>query len=224
MTQTPASPATAESRGTRDRILDAAERLLGQNGPDATSLREITSAAAVNLAAVNYHFQSKNALIRAVVDRRVEPMVRRRLQLLDDAEAAAGDAPVPIERLMEAFVIPVLELQTLAPDFMPLMSRMYAEARFLEEIIQKHMQTLGRRYVAAFQKTLPALSGADVYWRIHFAVGALMHVMLGPGIIRLSSQGQCDPSDAELLQRQIVTFLVAGFKAPGPLALAPKES
>ncbi len=216
MTELPATATVAEARSTRDRILDAAERLLGQNGPDATSLREITSAAGVNLAAVNYHFQSKDALIRAVVDRRVEPMVRRRLQMLDDAETAASGGPVPIERLMEAFVIPVLEVQALAPDFMPLMARMYSEARFLQEIIQKHMHPLGRRYVAAFQKTLPALSAADVYWRIHFAVGALMHVMLGPGIIRLSSQSQCDPSDSELLQRQIITFLVAGFLAPAP--------
>ena len=210
---------TAESRSTRERILDAAERLLGGKGPDATSLREITSSAGVNLAAVNYHFQSKEALVKAVLDRRVEPLVRRRLEMLDDAEAAAAGGPVPINQLMNAFVVPVLDLQNTAPDFMPLMARMYTEPRYLEEIVRKHMHPLGVRYVAAFRKSLPDLPAADLFWRIQFAVGALMHVMLGPGVIRLGSQGLCDPSDVELLGRQIVSFLVAGFLAP-----AAKES
>ena len=47
---------------TKDRILDAAERLFAHKGIEATSLRNITAEAGVNLAAVNYHFQSKEAL------------------------------------------------------------------------------------------------------------------------------------------------------------------
>ncbi len=224
MNQSSASATTAESRSTRDRILDAAERLLGKNGPDATSLREITSAAGVNLAAVNYHFQSKDALIRAVIDRRVDPLVRRRLEMLDEAEAEAGSRPVPIERLIDVFLIPVLELQKTCPDFTPLMARMYTEPRLLEEIVQKHLSTFGQRFLAALHKGLPELSPQDVIWRITFAVGSLMHVMLGPGMIRMVSLGQCDPFDSDLLRRQITAFLVGGFLASAPPAMAPKEA
>src|SRR5579863_7990370 len=93
-----------EQVDTKTRLLDAAEKLFGQNGFDATSLRDITHEAQVNLAAVNYHFQSKESLIDAVIVRRLEPVNRRRLGMLDAAGVAPG-----LEQIVEAFVSPVLE-------------------------------------------------------------------------------------------------------------------
>src|ERR1700748_619927 len=89
---------------TKTRILDAAEKLFGENGFDGTSLRDITAEADVNLAAVNYHFQSKDSLIDAVIARRIEPVNRRRIELLD----AAGPNPT-VEQVLEAFIAPVME-------------------------------------------------------------------------------------------------------------------
>src|SRR5271166_1991773 len=95
---------------TKDRILDAAERLFARDGIEATSLRTITAEAGANLAAVNYHFQSKDALVKSVVARRVCPVNERRLALLDACEAAAGDGPLPVEQVLDAFLRPVMEL------------------------------------------------------------------------------------------------------------------
>jgi len=68
---------------TKTRILNAAEKLFGMNGFDATSLRDITAEAQVNLAAVNYHFQSKDSLIDALIERRILPINQRRFEMLD---------------------------------------------------------------------------------------------------------------------------------------------
>jgi AcrR family transcriptional regulator len=90
---------------TKDRILDTAEKLFGTRGFEATSLRDITTEARANLAAVNYHFQTKDSLIEAVIARRIEPINRRRLEMLD----AAGPAPT-VRQILLAFLTPVLEL------------------------------------------------------------------------------------------------------------------
>src|SRR5271166_1373914 len=93
-----------ERADTKTRILDTAEKLFGDKGFESTSLRDITAEAHVNLAAVNYHFQTKDSLIDAVIQRKIEPVNQRRLAMLD----AAGPNPT-VEQVVEAFVAPVLE-------------------------------------------------------------------------------------------------------------------
>ena len=91
---------------TRERILDAAEDLFAEQG-FATSLRSITASAEVNLAAVNYHFGSKEALIQEVFARRLGPLNAERLRLLDTIEAGSD---IRLERIVEAFVGPALRM------------------------------------------------------------------------------------------------------------------
>src|SRR5713226_3885874 len=101
---------------TKTRILDTAEKLFGEKGFDVTSLRDITAEAEVNLAAVNYHFQSKDSLIDAVIRRRIVPVNRRRLEMLD----AAGPEPT-VEQIVEAFLAPIIERPI--PALVPLLGR-----------------------------------------------------------------------------------------------------
>src|SRR6266852_4816583 len=101
---------------TKTRILDAAEKLIGEKGFEATSLRDITAEAQVNLAAVNYHFQSKDSLIDAVIQRRIEPVNRRRIEMLD----TAGPDP-SVEQIIEAFLGPIIERPM--PALVPLLGR-----------------------------------------------------------------------------------------------------
>src|SRR5258706_565485 len=95
---------------TKDRILDSAERLFAEHGFDGVSLRSIIAEAGVNLAAVHYHFHSKEALMDAVIGRRVGPLNQERLALLDKVEVEAGDEPAPLERILEALLIPTVRL------------------------------------------------------------------------------------------------------------------
>ena len=80
--------------GTKERLLDAAEALFMEHGFEATSLRLITAAAEVNLAAVNYHFGSKEELFQAILTRRLDPMNQKRVDLLTDMERRHAPAPV----------------------------------------------------------------------------------------------------------------------------------
>ena len=101
-----------EGRGpsaTQARILDAAEALFMEHGFEATSLRLITAAAGVNLAAVNYHFGSKEELFQAVLTRRLDPMNQARVALLDRFERETAPAPLPCERILAALFIPALQ-------------------------------------------------------------------------------------------------------------------
>jgi len=104
-------PTTRNSEiDTKMRLLDAAERLFSDKGFEAVSHREIASAAAVNLAAINYHFGSKDQLIRAVIKRSVDPLNARRLAALARAERRAGSTPVPTDKILEAFLGPAVEI------------------------------------------------------------------------------------------------------------------
>ena len=91
---------------TKEIILDTAERLFAERSFSSVSLREITAEAGVNLAAVNYHFGSKDALLLAVFRRRAVDLNRERLNLLREAEARAGDGPAPLYDILHALVCP----------------------------------------------------------------------------------------------------------------------
>jgi AcrR family transcriptional regulator len=200
---------------TKDRVLDAAERLFARDGIEATSLRAITTEADVNLAAVNYHFQSKDALVRAVIARRVVPVNLRRLELLEACEKAAGDGPLPIEGVVDAFVRPVLEIYpSRAREFTPLMGRMYTEPEFATRIYKEHMEPVATRFVAAYERALPDLPRVELLWRLHFSMGAVGHTMAASHVLRLFSNGQCDPSDVEGTLQRLKSFMIAGLTAP----------
>ena len=95
---------------TRESILDTAEALFAQQGHDGTSMRQITAAAGVNLASVNYHFGSKESLVQAVLKRRLEVLNRERLRLLDELETQAEGRPLKPSQIVDAFFGTLLRL------------------------------------------------------------------------------------------------------------------
>src|ERR1700692_2586876 len=137
---------------TKTRILDTAEKLFGEKGFESTSLRDITARAHVNLAAVNYHFQSKDSLIDAVIQRKIEPVNQRRLEMLD----AAGPNPT-VEQVVEAFVGPVLERDM--TSMVPMMGRVLATPDvFLMRMFKKHLAGIAQRFGEAMAAALPELT------------------------------------------------------------------
>jgi AcrR family transcriptional regulator len=210
---------------TKDRILDAAERLFARDGFEATSLRAITTEAGVNLAAVNYHFQSKEALVQAVIGRRMGPINQRRLALLDAAESEAENRAVPLDQILDAFLRPVLEIVgSHAREFAPLIGRLYTEpGDFSERVFKDQFQPLAQRFIPAFQRALPDLPPTDLYWRLHFSIGAMAHTMGATTMLRVFSRGLCDPSDIEGTLARMKTFVLAGLAAPVPAAPVSME-
>jgi AcrR family transcriptional regulator len=203
---------------TKTRLLDTAERLFAQHGIEATSLRIITREAGVNLAAVNYHFQSKEALLHAVIGRRLDPVNQRRLAMLDACEAAAGNGPLPPHQVLDALLRPVLEmLATPAKEFAPMMSRIFTESSDLtEKVFQKHLAHVSARFFAAFERAIPHLPRKELFWRLLFTFGAVSHTFGGAKVLRTISGGECDPTDVEGTIRRLESFLLAGLEAPLP--------
>jgi AcrR family transcriptional regulator len=197
-----------ERVSTKGKILDAAEKLFGMNGFEATSLRDITSAADVNLAAINYHFQSKDSLIDAIVARRIDPVNKKRFELLE----AAGPNPT-VEQILTAFMAPVMQVKVDA--VVPLIGRILSNPElFVERVFHKHLAPVSQRFVEALSKALPDLPPSELLWRLHFSVGVLTHTMLWGRIFPRITNGVCDISDREALVDRAVRFVAAGFRAP----------
>ena len=210
-----------ELNSTKRAVLDAAERLFAKHGFEATSLRAITAAAAANLGAVNYHFASKDALILAVLKRRMQPLNQERLNLLDHFEAEASPRPVSIEAILEALFRPALEL-TVRPAkggryVLRLMAHCLASpGAYLRPLVMEEFAEKNRRFHEAIRRALPDLSMAEAHWRLHFAHGVFLHTAAQSQILELSSGGSCRFRDVESALRRIISFCAAGFRAPGP--------
>jgi AcrR family transcriptional regulator len=216
-------PASRRAGDTKTRILDAAEKLFSEHGFAGTSVRAITAEANVNLAAVHYHFGSKEAVIRAVFARRLNPLNEERLERLDAAEAKAGGKPVPLKTILEAFIGPVLRLRRGPAKggarFMRLMGRTFTESGdLILSIFLKQFGTVAKRFTAALHKTLPSLPSEELFWRMHFMIGTMAHTMADTFRLKMLSRGTCDASDTEAVLARLVAFVAAGMQAPLPVS------
>jgi AcrR family transcriptional regulator len=202
---------------TKDSILDAAERLFAERGFDATSLRAITSTAGVNLAAVNYHFQSKEKLVQALFLRTLGRLNRRRMEMMDLYEVEYGQKPIPLEKLVNVFIEPMFDSPADHPDgrntFGILIGRMYSSPRSsLDNILLADIRNFAERFENAIRKTLPDIPLEDLFWRTFFALGSAVHTLASTHILQQISRGLCDSQDREAALRKLTAFIVAGLK------------
>lgn len=216
--RTPAMDAL--SQDTKSRILDAAEALFTEHGFEATSLRSLTSAAGVNLAAVNYHFGSKEELFQAVLTRRLDPMNQERIALLAQYEREAGGKPLTCEKILSAMLIPALKLsrdpRRGGKDFLRVLGRAYADpAPFIRTFLSAQYAEMIARFKDAFLKALPHLTKQELTWRLHFVMGALSYTLAGTDALKLMAQVMPqDRDNDEMLLQRLAPFLAAGLKAP----------
>ncbi len=204
---------------TKRRILDAAEQLIGDKGFPSTSMRDITKAASVNLASVNYHFGSKEALLAAVLERRLQPINERRLQLLDEIERQADDSggEPALYDIVRAFLSPPFEHQeqwgNSSETFLRLLGRIHAETN--EEFRQEFMsefEMVFQRFETALQRCLPHLTHSDIPWRLLFMVGSMAFTMSW-GQSLLAREPIANNKSDDILEG-LITYTCAGLAAP----------
>ncbi len=225
------------SHDTRDRILDIAERLFMENGYEATSMRMITGAAEVNLAAVNYHFGSKEALLREVFRRRLSWLNRERLQALDRLEGQAGGAPLKPSQILEAFFGTLLRMgedEALGGmTFLRLLGRTLTDpAEFIRNFFAGEYAEVIDRYKLALFRALPDVPKAEIVWRLHFMLGAMSYAIAGTDVLQVvtgcglgdlaGENGSDGPGDlvvARRLAQRLMPFLLGGLRAPLPQSI-----
>ncbi|MFQ5877545.1 MAG: TetR/AcrR family transcriptional regulator [Acidobacteriota bacterium] len=211
----PRAPRDVQVR-TKENLLKAAESLFAEQGIGGASLRAITRKAGANLAAVHYHFGSKEHLVAAVLSRRLDPLNRERMELLEACERAAGSEPPDPECIVRAFVYPVLRMvqrQRGGHDFARLVGRAFSEpGDEIRKLVLERFREAIDRFTRALARALPHLPKDEIYWRFHFMVGAMVHTA-GLGFLAHDySGGVCNPLDIEGVTRRLVAFLGAGMR------------
>jgi AcrR family transcriptional regulator len=203
---------------TKNKILDAAEQLFADKGFNGTSLREITSLADVNLAAVNYHFGSKKELIKAVMSRymnELSPRLESSLATLCEQTAQ----PTLID-VFSAFTDPLLSLNAFknngTSNFLQLLGRGYTDSQgFLRWFLTTQYPNVIDYFTSAVHKAYPELSPEDMFWRLHFTMGTAVFTMSSSdALIDIAkSDFERDVEIAGVIE-QLIPYIAAGVGAP----------
>ncbi len=197
---------------TKERILGAAEGLFAQHGFAGASLRQVTAAAKVNLAAVNYHFGSKDRLIEEVLRRRLDTLNAKRMEALEALDCSAA-----LEAVLDAFIRPALDLSLSGDDgagFVRVLARAYADHNDrLRRFMSENYGHVLKRFATAFAHRLPHLSKEEMYWRLDILSGALTYAMTNFGMIR-RQPGMSEDAYREQTAAHLVHFAAAGLNAP----------
>lgn len=198
---------------TKERILGAAEELFAAHGFAGTSLRQVTSRADVNIAAVNYHFGSKENLVNEVFRRRMDEMSAQRLEMLARAQA---QTPPHLEAVLAAFVDPALALagdRNGGGAFIRVIARAYAEKNdTLRAFLSERYGHVQRDFARALAQCLPHLSKEVLYWRMDFLAGALTYAMADFGLIKRPA-GIDEHEHRRRAARELIGFAAAGFQS-----------
>ncbi len=201
---------------TRLSILDAAERCFAAGGFNGASLRTITEAAGVDLALVNYHFGSKDNLLREVIARRARLVHDERVRALEVARHQAGAASPSVEAIVSAFLEPLLR-RLINGDrgwrhYASLVSQLDVLPQFTA-LTSDILDPTALHFINALRLALPKASPQSIYWGYMFLIGTMVQVMSATGRIERLSHGLCRSDDIEGALRELVPFVSAGLRA-----------
>ena len=196
---------------TKDRILDAAEQLFADSGYDGVSLRQITSAAGVELALANYHFGPKSDLFIAVVRRRADELNHERMALI-----AALPEPPTIEGLIDAFARPFMEKSlrggTGWKSYARLIAQIANSPRWTQAVMHTQFDPVAEAFIKGAKRALPDADPRNLYWGFHFMLGAMTMTFAETGRIDVLSRGKCKSGALDKIYQRMIPFLAAGFR------------
>jgi len=209
----------APRSGTRERILNAAERLFAARGYEGTSTRAIVAASGDTIGSVNYHFGSKEKLFREVVRRRFDAVADARRDRYRAAEAQAGPQGPALEAVVDAMVTPYLE-RALCGDkgwrsYIRLMGSLFASPK----AYQKAMAGLGLQVAQEFMgwmaRALPNADQGDIAFAYEFMIGCIIECGVEPIIDRVAgfTNGRLSSNDFDAVTPRLVRFITAGIAA-----------
>lgn len=208
---------TFPESGSKRKLLDAAEQLFAEKGFEAVSVRDITQLAQTNVAAVNYHFGSRENLLTMVMTRYMTPVNEERIARLEALERKWSGKSVPLEEIIDALVRPfvgrVRKSELSERLFYKLMGRTFAQqGDGLPAPIEEQLRNVVQRFTRAFGKTLPAVNADDLTWRIHFMVGGMIHMLTHQEILHRLTNGASGTPPMEAIVSRFIRFAAAGLR------------
>ena len=225
-------PRRASRRGTpsrrgltaRDAIVEAAERVFAAEGLGA-SLRRVMVEAGVNVGAINYHFGTREDLLREMLDRRVSIITGERLALL--ALAEARNDPADLGDIVRALMTPTFRADRQADEgwrnFLKVQAHLRSQPSQKEYPIAARLFARQHQlFVDAIGRARPDLDPTELYWRYHCLLSVLIQSTLNPYRIRELSGGRCDPSQSEAMLDALVPVLVGMLAAPAGATAASR--
>jgi len=141
-----------------------------------------------------------------MVVRKIGPVNERRLALLEQYAAEEAPRPVPVERVLDAFLSPMGEVSKDHPQFVRAMGRIVSEG-LLPQLIEKNFREIQVKLMSALRQALPELPPEEFAARVQFMFGVVAHVMCGPASA---------PGGFVAWIAPVIRFLVGGLSAPGP--------
>lgn len=207
-----------EEASTRARILAAAERLFSHQGLEKATIRGIAAEAGVNIAAVNYHFGSKEALERETFRVLAARVNRDRLDRLERCLEEAGDRPPRLDDLVTALIGPYLDSKTGRPSLVPqliLLLSLPGASQKSKHAVGTAFDEVAARFVDAFGRALPGVPKAELWWRYDLAIGTIVYsVAKGAVSGRLArlSGGIADTARHSDLLQHLISFVTAALR------------
>lgn len=201
---------------TRLLILDAAERCFAEGGFDGVSLRTITEVAGVDLALVNYHFGTKDNLLREVIARRARIVHEDRVKALELARHEAGIQSPSVEAIVIAFLEPLLRRLITGESgwryYAGLVSQLDVLPKFIG-LTSDVLDPTALHFINALRLALPKAAPQSIYWGYMFLIGSMVQVMSATGRIERLSRGLCRSNDIQGALHELVPFISAGLRA-----------
>ena len=209
--------APAPDKETTTILLDTAESLFSEHGFVETTVRQIAQKAKVNQASINYHFRSKRGLFNAVFERRASTLLNERVQMLKQARQEAGEQPIALRAILQAFIYPPLRMAREdegGRSFVKLQARLHNEPKEIEQELRARLyNSVSLQFFEELANTLPQLSREVIAWRLVFVMGLYQYVLLDTGRLEAISADRCNGSDLDRALLEILDFCEQGFLA-----------
>ncbi|MCP5145928.1 MAG: TetR/AcrR family transcriptional regulator [Gammaproteobacteria bacterium] len=212
--------AKAEKDATTEHaFLDAAERLFADNGFEGTRVRAIAEEAGANLGALHYYWGSKEALFRAVWERRMSPLITARKTRLAELLARKQTRRIAIEELLGAWIEAGLGLTTESTSPSEVFQRLYGRAltdpsSAVRQVLDESLDESGRMLLDVVRRACPHLADDDIYWRIQVLLGAVLYVHVGGTRMDRMARDMKIERSLDHGARQLIHCLAATFNAP----------
>ncbi len=221
--------AIVPTSGRKLKLVESAEKLFAEKGFDLVSVRDVTQTAGSNAAAVHYYFGSRDGLVALVMSRYMTPVNEERLARLEVAERNWGSKPVPAAEVLDAYVRPLItqinKSEMSERLFRVLIGRIFGtQHHAMPPDMEAQQSVLIERFTEVLSKSLPGLTTEDLAWRLHFTVGAMLHMLTHGEELQRLAQGAAGTPPMEVTLARFLRFAAAGLREGGEVEVTMEEA